>query len=434
MASTSWENEDTARDALRFIVSDPGYGVAALSSPQTMSSLLKDLLPDAPREKSVLIAASEAGVAGMLRDHMIQGMDLATASALAVASFTRTTGYPDDVGNWVVGELAQAIGFAPSPIPPGPVSPGPAGPGPGPGLQDTILPGAFSRDSMGPAPQATVPPMSYPQNTFQQNTYGPGPSPYETVAAGGNQGAGVGGWQQGSGGGSQGGGRRSSLWRILAAAGGVVVVIVGIVLVIHAVSPNKPTKPTKPTKPGHSTPATTPAKSTTPAVAAGTVEPLSQIMSPMVTPSSTGAAEVTSCGSTSQSGFHGITADVSCTGTATSGDFKIWSYQFDNASDYQGGLKHLDSFTAWDPAGAVPGCSSDTNTTCSALWWRTDEQKYRKRPGQILQEHYVNNSNGTFPTFIWTMPTQRVVFISQDLSKDSTLPELYSWWGDLVYG
>ncbi len=73
MTGTSWEHQREARDALRTIVADPQLGVAALSSAQTMSNLLKDLLPDAPKETSVLVAAAEAGLAQTLLDHVGQG-------------------------------------------------------------------------------------------------------------------------------------------------------------------------------------------------------------------------------------------------------------------------------------------------------------------------------------------------------------------------
>ena len=74
MADMPWEHADEARAALSAIVTDPEHGVTALSSPRTMSNLLKDLLPDAPREKNLLVAAAEAGLADTLRDHVAQGM------------------------------------------------------------------------------------------------------------------------------------------------------------------------------------------------------------------------------------------------------------------------------------------------------------------------------------------------------------------------
>src|ERR1700683_1248107 len=45
--SPQWDENDEAQKALRVIVSNPVHGVAALSSPQIMANLLKDLLPDA---------------------------------------------------------------------------------------------------------------------------------------------------------------------------------------------------------------------------------------------------------------------------------------------------------------------------------------------------------------------------------------------------
>ena len=63
VTSVPWDAQGEAHAALRAIVADPRYGPPALSNAQTMTNLLKDMLPDAPRESSVLVAASEAGVA-----------------------------------------------------------------------------------------------------------------------------------------------------------------------------------------------------------------------------------------------------------------------------------------------------------------------------------------------------------------------------------
>ena len=111
MASTSWDRRGEAHAVLHAIVSDPDYGVAALSSPQAMSSLLKDLLPDAPREAGVLVAAAEAGLAKALAGYRAQGMDLGTATALAVRSFAARTAFTADACHWAVSELAAAAGF-----------------------------------------------------------------------------------------------------------------------------------------------------------------------------------------------------------------------------------------------------------------------------------------------------------------------------------
>ena len=111
----SWEHAAEARAALNAIVTDPEHGVAALSSAQTMSNLLKDLLPDAPREKSILVAAAEAGLANTLRQHVDQGMDPNTAIRLTASSFSSTTPFTPDACSWVTGEIATALGMSHSP-------------------------------------------------------------------------------------------------------------------------------------------------------------------------------------------------------------------------------------------------------------------------------------------------------------------------------
>jgi hypothetical protein len=130
--SPQWDESDEAQKALRAIVSDPVYGVAALSSPQIMANLLKDRLPDAPAEVSILVAAAEAGVASNLRDRVSQGMDVSTASAVVAGSFAASTPFKPEACSWAVSEIAGVLGLsrpgggrAPgSSIPPGSSMPG----------------------------------------------------------------------------------------------------------------------------------------------------------------------------------------------------------------------------------------------------------------------------------------------------------------------
>lgn len=112
MSDMSWEHASQARTALNAIVSDPDHGVAALSNAQTMSNLLKDYLPDAPREKSILVAAAEAGLADTLRDHVAQGMDPNTAIRLTASSFSSSTPFTPEACNWVTDEIAVALGIS----------------------------------------------------------------------------------------------------------------------------------------------------------------------------------------------------------------------------------------------------------------------------------------------------------------------------------
>jgi len=113
LTGTFWDPHGEARAALRVIVSDPHYGVPALSNPQIVFNLVKDLLPDAPREANVLIAAAEARVAGLLVDYTRQGMDPGTAAHLVTAYFAHRTSLTPDACNWAVSELAIALGMSP---------------------------------------------------------------------------------------------------------------------------------------------------------------------------------------------------------------------------------------------------------------------------------------------------------------------------------
>jgi hypothetical protein len=165
MVSSQWDESDEAQNALRAIVSNPVYGVAALSSSQIMANLLKDLLPDAPREVSILVAAAEAGVASNLRDRVSQGMDVGTASAVVAGSFAASTPFKPEACSWAVSEIAGALGLS---RPGGGLAPGSSVPSgssvPGDGAPPTISAPVIS--GPGPAPGSYPPagpaPGGYP--------------------------------------------------------------------------------------------------------------------------------------------------------------------------------------------------------------------------------------------------------------------------------
>lgn len=157
MTSMPWDAQGEAQAALRAIVDDSRYGPAALSNAQTMTNLLKDMLPDAPRESSVLIAASEAGVAGLLQSNVSRGMDVATASRLAAGSFENRTALTPEACRWAVGVLVSALRLdAVRPAPPPPPS-GPTGPGP---VYNT--PRLDDQQTMPPGPVPIPPPWVAP--------------------------------------------------------------------------------------------------------------------------------------------------------------------------------------------------------------------------------------------------------------------------------
>jgi hypothetical protein len=111
MADSIFEHASEVRAALRVIVSDHGHGADALSDPVRMTNLLRDLMPDAPRETGLLIAAAQTRLAEILRGHASSGLDARTAARLAAADFAANTAFSQEVCEWVTGELATALGL-----------------------------------------------------------------------------------------------------------------------------------------------------------------------------------------------------------------------------------------------------------------------------------------------------------------------------------
>src|SRR5260221_429845 len=114
MTQTMWDVGGDVRRALRSIVADQQLGTAVLTDPHVMANLLKDLLPDLPRESALLVAAAQCDLASVLAGHLAQGLDLGTSSRLTAGWFAERMPFTDDACGWVVGELAIALGADPS--------------------------------------------------------------------------------------------------------------------------------------------------------------------------------------------------------------------------------------------------------------------------------------------------------------------------------
>ena len=96
MTQTMWDVGGDVRRALRSIVGDPQLGTAVLADPHVMTNLLKDLLPDLPRESALLVAAAQCDLVGVLSGHLDQGLDLGTSSRLAAGWFAERMPFTDD--------------------------------------------------------------------------------------------------------------------------------------------------------------------------------------------------------------------------------------------------------------------------------------------------------------------------------------------------
>lgn len=128
-----FEHASEVRDALRAIVADPALGPESLDNTRAAANLLRDLLPDAPRETGLLLAAITAGTPAMLREHITQGMAGGTAISLAAAALASQTAFTPEACQWAVTELAVALGLVPevgpvpgAGIPAGQIAPHPA--------------------------------------------------------------------------------------------------------------------------------------------------------------------------------------------------------------------------------------------------------------------------------------------------------------------
>jgi hypothetical protein len=457
VTSTSWEHQREVRDALRTIVSDPQLGVPALSSAQTMSNLLKDLLPDAPRETSVLVAAAEAGLAQVLLDHVSQGMDIATASSLTASAFAARTPFTADACNWAVAELSVALGLAPgapaggSPVGPPPAGfpqagvartaadpGGPAGQNPPPraagDLAETIVPGRGAGPGAPAAPAWAEPryPAAPPGGAGAGYGYpGPGPAapasgPGPAAPPGGRPPGGAAPPGPGYGYPPPPAPSAGYGYRPPAAPGYTY--------------PPPPVPAAVPGQGGAGRPSRTPkawmiltAAVAIVAVIGGIValvhhspssgsQSLSQIIKP----------DVTSCKGTISLGLTGLTHREFCRTDVSS--IGLDAYQFATAADYTNGLARLNNITGWDPSGAGTGCPpSSGDSGGRTLWHSNVNASYPPRAGQVLECYRLEHGT-RYLLYLWTLPTQRVILVANDSATGATFTDLERWWSGLSYG
>jgi hypothetical protein len=181
MASAPWDPRSEALNALRTIAADPQYGAEALSNAQMLTNLLKDMLPDAPREANVLITAAGAGVPAALQGYLAQGMDVGTATQLAAGTLAERTALTSDACAWATSSLATALlplAAPPQASVPAGTAPLPAGTAPLPGSDHPTM-----------APQGPGPgPVAYGSGAV---AYGAPATPPAMLAAGRGRVAGV---------------------------------------------------------------------------------------------------------------------------------------------------------------------------------------------------------------------------------------------------
>lgn len=123
--SQQLDTQGEAREALGTAVASHGQRV--LSDPHALGNLVADLLPDLPRERSLLVTGAEAGIAGEMRQHVEeQHIDPDTAVQLVARALSERRAIDPAAGQWVAAEYAQALGYQVRP----PAAAAPAGQAP----------------------------------------------------------------------------------------------------------------------------------------------------------------------------------------------------------------------------------------------------------------------------------------------------------------
>jgi hypothetical protein len=110
MTSDPFDPQGEARGALSTAVTS--YGMRVLSDPRILGNLVTDLLPDSPRERSLLVTAAEAGMATELSQHVEQQrLSVEAAVALVARGLTERRSIDIAASTWVATEYAHALGY-----------------------------------------------------------------------------------------------------------------------------------------------------------------------------------------------------------------------------------------------------------------------------------------------------------------------------------
>jgi len=490
----SWEHAADARAALNAIVNDPEHGVAALSSAQTMSNLLKDLLPDAPREKSILVAAAEAGLADTLRDHVSQGMDANTAIRLTASSFSSSTPFTPEACNWVTGEIAGALGISqPGSGPGGGFAGGTPGgfdqqgaptqmapiPGYTPGQQPTQAQGGgqgaggFGQGAGGFDPGATAP-GAWPGGTQglagggqqaggswqagqpgQPTQAGYGAAGTGQPVAGGWQAgqpaqagygpAGTGqpapaGWQQpqpgfgqggfGQGGFAAGGGSGRSRRGLFIGLGIAGIVVIAIIVIVVSLGGKKNNNAGPG---GHHSTSVSVTPSPTPPTPTPTPNPtgIENLTTIMSAPGEPIGKTCTSTPPTFKLNKATILDRRFCETTTTG--VIIWGYQFDNQADFQSGFANMSRFVGLDNTTPATTCPPPSGSSAGKThWFIKNSPRYNDAADNQIIGCLMNGTPAQ-PTLIWSMPTQNAFFVAKDQRSGATIDSIIKWWETIHY-
>jgi hypothetical protein len=410
MSQQQLDVQGEAREALRSAVAS--YGQRVLNDPHILGNLVADLLPDLPRERSLLTAGAEAGIAAeMMRYVHNQHIDPDTAVQLAARTLAERRAIDPDASMWVASEYAQALGFQVRPYSQA-LQPGMPDGSPAPTTAPVQSTSASQPTTAAPvSPQ--VPPMPQPQAPQAQSwppQGPPGPGPQEQY------------WppaQPAPAGPPASGGRRKR--GIIAAATAVALVAAYLIVaaVAHTVPFGKshPVALTTPTaKPTH--PATPkPKPSPPPSLAAG-VTPLLQLLPQDI------SDPTTQCQALKKPykwRMPGLVTALSCSDPNLPNGY-LDAYQMDSRADFETSWRDFNTWWNFDTSSAQTACPPSSAAAQGLVPW--NGKGFPSMQGQVLECETIT---GDAPVYVWTLPTQDMWFIAVG-ANGSSMKALNSWW------
>jgi hypothetical protein len=383
--SQQLDTQGEAHEALGTAVAS--YGQRVLDDPHTLGNLVADLLPDLPRERSLLVTGAEAGIAGEMRQHVEQQrIDPDTAVQLVATALSERRAIDPAAGLWVATEYARALGYPVRPhttdVPPGAA-----------GIQKTS---PQSWPPAGQAPQswppAGAPPQSWPPP--QPSSGGPGNS-----------------WS----------GRKRGLIAAVAA-----VALIGGYLIAATVAHTFPFTKSRPAAAHSARPAPKPTQRATPTptgrtLAAG-VAPLIQLLPGDIDDPATQCQP-----DPPPYGFDmpGRVEALVCTDPGLPKGTQVYAYQLDNHADYEATWQSFNKVIGFSGTDAGPNCppakGGQGTAPMHAKW-------FPPRPGQLLECATVRDNNGPpQPVYTWTLPTEDA-FLAAVGPPNSSFAALNTWF------
>ena len=418
--SQQLDTQGEAHAALGTAVSS--YGQRVLNDPHILGNLVTDLLPDLPRERSLLVTGADAGIAAQMTQYVEeQHIDPDTAVQLVARALSERRAIDQAASMWVVTEYAQALGYrirpyaeaaqstqpqviaaapstmtAPSGQPAQP--PGQSWP---PGAQATQAPPGQSWPPGAQAPQAP-PGQSWPPGQPPGQSWPPAQPPSGRPPTPGN-------------------GRKRGLIAAGTAAG--LVVIFFIVAAVAGIAPFSKAHPKPSVAPSNKTtthPPTRPATSppAAPTLAAG-VTPLAQLLPGDISDPTTQCSAIKKTGWSSP----GMVTALSCDDKYLPNG-AVSGYQMDNRADFDKAWSNFNSWSSFDESTAGASCPASSTGGQGLTSWSS--KHFPSMQGQVLECWTGSNAA---PIYVWTMPSQYTFFIAVG-ADGSSFQDLDTWWAD----